>query len=190
MRAYEFITEGMSFSPTSQEDYTDPQGNTKKIWSGRKYWRQESVDCFVCDGTGIDKFHDRKCDYCHGTGKEEKNVSDAPELNVSNSNGFAIQRMLGLNPEYGGIILHADLPKFIRQLIKLKNTNTNDYVVEPSYTTGPMRKIGTDKNVTSIGSGPHMYDGGRSQDQINRYIDKLLEIFKFAHDNGDSVGWG
>lgn len=190
MRAHEFIIESITFSPSYEEDYTDPQGNTRKVWTGRKWWRKDIVDCYDCDGTGVDKFYKTQCRWCNGTGKEEKDVSDAPELNVSNSNGFEIQRMLGLKPEYGGIILHADLPKFIRQLIRLKNTSTNDYVVEPSYTTGPMRKTGSDKNVTSIGSGPHMYDGGRSQDQINRYIDKLLEIFKFAHDNGDSVGWG
>jgi len=185
------LSEGMSFSPAIEEPYDDPKGKHKTIWSGSKWYRKEMQDCWFCDGTGIDPYRNHACDRCDGKGKTEEHVSDAPELSVSNANGYEIQRMLGLNPDYSGIIYHQDLPKFIRHLIKLKNTGSQQYTQEPSDKMGSMGVTGQDQNVTSIGrQGPRMVDMGRSQSQVDRYIDELLKLFQFAQQHGASIHWG
>jgi hypothetical protein len=190
MRAKDFITESMTFGPTEEQSYVDNHGKQRKIWSGDRWWRKEEKQCWVCDGTGKDKYHGDTCDFCSGKGTYNDTVSDAPELNVSNSNGFAIQEMLGLNPEYSGIIFNKDLPTYIRKLILLKNKGSQEYTKDSTTTQGPMKKVGTDQNITSISRGPTMIDYGRSQTQVDRYIDELLKIMKFAQENNASLSWG
>lgn len=187
MRAKEFIIEGMTFSPVVEEPYDDPQGKYKTIWTGGPWQRKQLISCRDCDGTGKD--WDRECYWCKGTGKSEEYVSDAPELSVSNANGHAIQEMLGLPLEYDGIIKHEDLPKFIRRLIFLKNSSIEDYTEKPTKIQGPLKVSGRLDNVTHINRGPTMFTGGRTNEQVQRYIDQLLDIFTFAQKNNAAVSW-
>lgn len=188
MRAKEFIIEGMTFSPVVERPYNDPQGKYSTILTGEPWWRKTLTTCRGCEGTG--KEWGGICRWCNGTGKSEETVSDAPELQVSNANGYAIQEMLGLNPEYHGIIKHEDLPKFIRRLIFLKNISIIDYTEKPSMTRGPLKISGQENNVTQLSRGPTLFSSGRTIEQVNRYIDELLEIFIFAQKNDASVSWG
>lgn len=185
------VYEGMSFSPSMEEPYDDPNGKYKTIWSSVKWQKLAKEPCWACDGTGIDQYRKHTCDRCDGKGEVEEWITDAPTLNVSNSNGYEIQRMLGLNPDYSGVILPADLPKFIRHLIKLKNTSSQQHTQDPSDEMGSMGITGHDQNVTSIGrQGARMIDMGRSQSQVDRYIDELLKMMKFAQEHGAGISWG
>jgi hypothetical protein len=190
MKIRDLITEGMTFTAAKLKDY-----DGRKVWSSADWETKQLEPCFACDGTGKETWSDGEypCRRCDGKGKSEEWVSAAPELQVSNSNGYEIQRMLGVtNPDYSGIIHNRDLPKFMRRLIQLKNQDTNQYTQEPSDMQGPMGKKHTDdQGVTHIGkTGPRMIDMGRSQDQVNHYIDKLIELIKFAQENDASISWG
>jgi len=190
MQIRELIVEGMTFNPVKLTDY-----DGDKVWSSMEWESKQMEPCFVCDGTGKQRFSDGEypCRRCDGEGKTEEWVSSAPELSVSNSNGFEIQRMLGItDTDYSGIIHHQDLPKFMRRLIQLKNQNTSQYTQEPSDERGPMGRQHTDdQGVTHIGhTGPRMIDVGRSQSQIDRYIDELIKMIKFAQEHGASISWG
>jgi len=190
MRINDLLFEGMTFNPVILKDY-----DGDKVWSSTDWQSEQLEPCFLCDGTGKMRWSDgeHECDRCKGTGKTLEWVSSAPELSVSNSNGFEIQRMLGIiDPDYSGIIHHQDLPKFMRRLIQLKNQNTSKYTQEPSDERGPMGRQHTDdQGVTHIGhTGPRMIDAGRSQSQIDRYIDELIKIIKFAQEHGASISWG
>jgi len=192
MKACEFITEGMTFGVAVEQDYTDKQGQVKKMYSGRPWWQDKQIECQVCDGLGHEVYQGQKytCRMCDGAGHYKETVSLAPELSVSNSNGYAIQEMLGLEPDYSGFIPHDQIPEMIRRLVRLKNTSIDRYTEQPEVYRGAMRVRGQDQNITHVGSGHTMYSGGRSSEQVNRYIDELLQILQFAQKNNAVVSWG
>ena len=184
MKITELLNEGMTFNPVVEKEFSTGE----KYWTGSDWERKMTIDCRDCDGTGKDRGD--TCYYCGGTGKEEDTVSDAPELQVSNANGEEIQRMLGLNPDYSGIIHNKDLPDIMRRLIMLKNKGSQQHTQDASVDRGVMRRQSDDQGVAHIGRGPTMYDAGRSQSQVDRYIDRLIEIIQFAQKNNTSIGWG
>jgi len=192
MRIQELIIEGMTFSPAIEKDYTDDSGKTQKIITGEPWWTKSDEPCWVCDGTGKEKYGNSEypCGYCHGKKTYTKHGSTAPELNVSNVNGWEIQKMLGLDPDYAGTIYHKDLPNIMRKLIQLKNQNTSQHTQEPSTDKGSMRKSVDDRGITSISRGPTMHDMGRSQSQVDRYIDTMIEIVRFAQKHNAHISWG
>ena len=190
MRIQDLITEGMTFNAVKSKDY-----DGRKVWSSEDWETKQMEPCFVCDGTGKEEWGTDvyPCRRCDGKGETEEWVSSAPELQVSNANGYEIQRMLGItDPDYSGLLHNRDLPKFMRRLIQLKNQNTSQYTQQPSDERGPMGRQHTDdQGVTHIGhKGPRMIDMGRSQEQVNRYIDTLIELIKFAQENDASISWG
>ena len=77
----------------------------------------------------------------------------------------------------------------MRKLILLKNTGVKDYVKPTSTNQGPMRKFKDENGLTAIGRGPTMVDIGRSESQVNRYVDHLIKIVKFAQDHKCGVSW-
>lgn len=187
MRARDFITEGMTFSPGILKDYVNQDGTKGEIITSEPWWVKRDEECFVCDGTG--KRDSRECDYCKGAGVKNRIVSTAPELDVSNANGYAIMDMLGVEPDDLGIIYNKDLADVMRRLILLKNKGAEEYTKAPSTSQGPMRATKDDSGMTRIGRGATMHDFGRSQSQVERYIDKLIEIVRFAQKNNAHVSW-
>ena len=186
--AESLINEGMTFNPVVEKEFLSGDHKGEKYWSGSDWEHKVTIACRDCDGTGKDRDH--TCPYCRGTGKEEETVSDAPELQVSNANGEEIQRMLGLDPDYSGIIHNKDLPNTMRRLIMLKNKGSQQHTQDASVDKGVMRRQSDDQGVTHIGRGATMYDAGRSQSQVDRYIDQLIKIIKFAQENNTGIGWG
>ena len=149
--------------------------------------------CEACSGAG--KITDRNnkptsCPYCLGTGIDTDTVSTAPELQVSNANGYAIQEMLGLDPYYSGMIDNKDLPEVMRKLLRLKNKGSAEYTVEPSTSRGPARATKDEQGMSRISTGPTVHDYGRSQEQVDRYVDRLIELVKFAQANDAHINWG
>ena len=191
MRAQEFIIESITFGPAIEDEYTDNNGQKRKTLSGSKWWRKENQPCDFCDGSGKNDYAGSDCQWCKGTGQQDVTVSDAPELNVSNSNGYAIQQMLGLDPDSSGVIDNRDIPQFIRRLMLLKNKGSDQYTQEPSISKGAMGKSSSHGNVTTIGNqGPTIYDAGRRSSQVEHYIDSLLDMMKFAQQHNASITWG
>lgn len=191
MRAQEFITEGMTFSVSVKKPYVTPSGVQTFIWTDEDWRRQQKMPCWLCGGTGKDKYDaSLTCEVCKSTGFYTDDVSDAPELNVSNANGYEIQRMLGLEPNYSGIIYNQDLPELIRKLIKLKNQKFDRYTQQPKSSYGQMKRVvDPDTGITKLVRTATVIDMGRTSEQVERYIDKLLEIAKFAQQHNASIGW-
>jgi hypothetical protein len=191
MRINEVISlhEGVSFSVSRLKDFG---GNIGKAWSSDDFGRRQMQTCSYCDGSGRNPyFNDEQCDICYGKGKREEWVSDAPELNVSNSNAFAIFDMLGMEGDYSGIWKNEQLPMIMKKLIRLKNGDPDQHTQDPSTERGKMRKsVDPDTGMTSIGRGPTMHDMGRSRSQVEHYVDSLMAMIQYAQKHNAAIGWG
>jgi hypothetical protein len=187
MKIKEIINEGMTFGPARIIDK-----NGEKYITGEEWWKDQEQECPFCHGTGQEKWGNEthECGYCYGKGKTMERVSTAPELDVSNSNGYAIQEMLGLEPESAGHIPVEALPKIMQRLIKLKNSSLDPYTQDTVIDQPTMQRLPDEDGVAKIGkSGPTMIYGGRTHAQVERYINKLIDIVKFAQQNNAAISW-
>jgi hypothetical protein len=191
MRSVEFINEGMNFSASKFVNIDGKQYISDEAPGLGEY---KKLTCWYCNGTGTDYHPDTPCPICKGERTKEQWVSAGPTLSVSNSNGMAIQGMLGIpedQQDYGGVIPHEKLPELIRHLIKIKNKSLAGYTEPSSVEQGKMKKYtDPETGLSSIGRSATMIYGGRSVEQVERYVDKLLELAKFAQQNGAMISWG
>ena len=174
MRARQFINESVTFGPAR---LVEP-----KMFSGEEWWEKVDAECPACDGTGEEKWDDEpksNCWYCNGTGKVEQTISNAPELDVSNANAHVVLKILGIknySDELMGRIPSSEFPALQQRLLKLKNI------------AGKRQQFEIPSTTTKSAGGPTMIDFGVSSTQVEHYIDRLMEIIKFAQDtNSDNV---
>lgn len=173
MRVQELIQESVTFGPAK---LVEP-----KMFSGEEWWEKVDTECPSCEGTGEEEeWGDdpkSKCWYCNGTGKVKRTISNAPELDVSNSNARIVLKILGIakydDDELMGHIPGSDFPALQQRLLRLRNIADKRQQFEIPSTT------------TKSAGGPTMIDLGVSSEQVEHYIDRLLEIIKFAqaHDS-------
>ena len=149
--------------------------------------QQREIDCQECHHMGASP----KCRYCHGTGKEKEWITTCPELNVSNANAGIIAEILGHagddDGELTGLIPNAQLPTVMRRLIKLKNGNKERHIAPSSVSQ--RQSVSHDGNVASIQRGPTMIDMGVSSQQIERYVDRLIEMVRWAQEHQCDISW-
>lgn len=188
MKMKEIINEGMTFGPARMLIK-----NGEKYITGEEWWSKQDKECPFCHGKGYREYNGEReeCGYCYGKGNTNEWASSAPELTVSNANGYAIQQMLGIDdPDYSGHIEAKDLPKIMQRLIKIKNSKLDPYTEEPTIDKPTMQRLPDEDGVARIGkTGPTIISGGRSHEQVARYIDKLIEIIRFAQKNNATISW-
>lgn len=158
---------------------------------------KKSEDCWVCDGSGKDIQNDAykarfgkdlPCERCEGLGKHDEIDYNFPNLNVANSNAFHIADMLGLEPDYTGWIPLEEIPNVLRRLIRLKNGEVADWTKSLSDERGET-KVDYTGAVPRIQGGARMIGGEITFAQVERYIDRLMDICKWAQDHGCGVSW-
>jgi len=66
------------------------------------------------------------CGYCKGKGTYQEAVSDAPEMNLSNSNAMNVMSALGYGEEYGYTIKPEEIPAVKRRIMQLTNSDELD----------------------------------------------------------------
>lgn len=136
-----------------------------------------------------------ECRMCDGKGERERELSDAPELNVSNSNAAVIMKMLGVEYDYSGGIDPEDIPAIKRRLIQLVNdpNGISSYTRDPSTSQSTkMVKTKDDSGITKIApkKGATMIDMGLPKEQIQSYVDRILPILDYAQKKKVEVVWG
>jgi RecJ-like exonuclease len=150
--------------------------------------------CDGCEGSGKDwQDEDLPCDWCKGTGKMKKYEMPFDELNMANSAAEDFLSGIGINPrsngELAGHLDPQDLPALRRKLIKIKNGGV-DSLTTPDDVSGGEMKVTRDKNnIPKIERTAKVFTSGRSEEQINRYIDELLKLIDFAQKNGGTITW-
>ena len=189
MRINEVLTESMTFTAGVVTVKKGPDGQPQSVISTSDFSVEQDEQCPWCEGSGKERDYNTGAEYdcrrCDGQGTVRELSSRAPELSVSNVNGHMIlQTLLGIaDPDYDGVIQHKQLPELQRRLIKLKNQSLDKFTRPTTRSRGDMGVTGQDQNVTTIGrQGPTIYDMGVSEQQVERYIDRLLELIKFAMD--------
>lgn len=184
MKIQEIISESVTFSPSILK-----KSKHGEYWTDEDFRKEVEKTCWVCDGTGQEDQY--TCRYCKGSGKIKEWEFEDPnlELNVSNSNAMYILRTLGLEPDYSGIIPNNKLPELLRKLIKLKNDEISKYTIDPSTERRKPTTSTDSSGVTHISHGPRIYHGGVSENQVTRYLDRLISMAKFAQKHGASISW-
>lgn len=179
------LRESITFSAAKISDI-----GGRKVYDSAQFQKEVEAECWACDGTGKDSYHkDHECDMCKGSGKIKEFKTEFGELNVSNANAFEILNMLGVDEEYAGAIEKKDLAGIRRRLIMLKNKGVDAHTSDAEDTQGKARVSKNNDGVSAIKRGPRMIDAGRSSEQVNRYVDKLLTIIDFAQKNDAVVVW-
>lgn len=150
-------------------------------------------DCEACEGTGKDEYYPNDmCEYCKGSGKYETLQSTFGSLDVSNQNAVSIIKdLLGLQPYSDdglvGEIDKKDLANIKRRLIGIKNRDKTQYTKEPEKIE--RRFSNNEKSgIANIGRS-FIYDMGRSEDQISRYVDTLINMIDVAQKNNGTIFW-
>lgn len=161
-------------------------------YSGR--YKKVEKECWVCDGKGFEEYGEQKhpCEYCHGKGSITEEEDEGPELNVTNAAAAVITQMLGVDSdEHVGLIKYEEIPAKLQLLMKLKNSADakQAYTSPDSVEQG---RMGVDRSgdVPRIGrQGPTIHHGGFSDARIERYVDELINLLKYARDNKMHVSW-
>jgi hypothetical protein len=178
------LFESMDFSPvvwdSESEAYRTPD---KKVFD----------TCNVCGGDGKDA-NDMECQYCHGAGKREQYEPTVPTLNVANRNGELILQMMGVPFDHSGIIKNEKLPEVKRRLLALKNQDRKRSQFEiPDEEFKGKKETYVDKSgdVPRIGTrgGAQVYSMGVRPEQINRYIDSMLNMIEVAQKEKMDLMW-
>ena len=187
MKLNDIIYEGMEFGACKLEIRDDGT----KMFSDPTA-RQEEQDCPFCEGgkETVQYYPDSKCGYCKGTGKVKEWVSDSPEMQVSNSNGYAIQRdILGVEPDYGGSVMNDKLPALRKKLLRMVNQESRRSSMHKAPSQSRKQWTSREGNVTSIHRGAQMHDLGRSDEQVQSYAQRLLKIVDYAMKNDCHLTW-
>ncbi len=174
----------------------DIHPSVKRIEDGETYidWPENSTtrkrgneDCWRCEQ---DEKIDPNCNVCQGTGKEMETTYNFPMLNVANGVIDTIIDILGVGETdpYSGHIENKDLPIVMRTLIRLKNGDMNKHAYGDQVSAGETR-VDHSGGMPRITTGPTMINHGRDVDQITRYVDRLIEIVKWAQEHDCDVSW-
>jgi len=98
---------------------------------------------------------------------------NGPSLNVSNTNAFYLQELLGLEPDYSGEIEAADL---LGRVLVAMGLGGHDVGVPPVEGLGE--------------NGARWIDCGRREGYADERLSILKEIAEEAIAAGELVGWG
>lgn len=129
---------------------------------------RKRVPCPYCRAEG------KRCDaYCNGYDE----VSEAPEVNLSNSHAARQLVMLGRDLDLIGVIPASELPAVIRTAIRALATNAAEAHVEP-----PLIETG--------GEGARIFYGGMDPDRLTSAQQRLMQLFAWAADHGYPVHYG
>lgn len=208
MKLDEILNETVTFSPMKYDEKTGEYDH---------FTKKSTQECWMCDGYGVEQYFDKEknkyydpsdldgygdvskfeaieCRLCRGEGKILDEVPTGPELNVANRNATVILKMIGIEPDYAGEIPKDKLADIRRTLIKIKNQGVDKFTIEPKHEPSKLigRDVVDDDGIKKIQPryGAGIMDLGLSPEQIERYIDVLIDMIDFAQKNNATIGWG
>lgn len=152
------------------------------------------VPCWYCEhykSTSPDLLVDGKCDrFCPGT----EEVSEAPELNLSNDSALGILGLLGLPRQDGGTVEAQEVPDVLRKVIRALNVEADRQgLVREGYDERAHEariERDAETGLPTISTGCRVVSFGTTDEQTVRQLTVLRELLVYAADRGLPVGWG
>ena len=134
------------------------------------------------------------CGFCKGKGDYQDRVSDAPEMNLSNSNAQAVMSALGYEPDYGYSIKPEEIPAVKRRIMQLMNQDgeLDQHTRDPEDSQkdfGIVRDKDPETGLDRIShkKGPRMIGGGIDTDYLRGKFQRMLTILDYAQKNNQEV---
>lgn len=138
-----------------------------------------------------------ECPVCSGTGVLSRREDVWPELNLANANAFAIMRMVGVAPDYCGTLAHEALTSVVRGALRALNSEVTraphllESVVEPAQAShSAVVNDGGQARIVQVGGRCEARWGGRDDDYLVDRARRLLDLLRFAQEQGEGITWG
>lgn len=153
---------------------------------------RKSIPCPECNGTGKDQWAikngiDQKCWDCFGAKTITETEYNFPSLGVSNTNAEIVCDIIGVECDSHGWISPEQIPNVLRHLIYAKNKSNANFTRDATDTQDTI--VDRSGDIPMIRKTARMIDAGVSPDQVMRYIDKMIDICKWAQANNCGLSW-
>ena len=177
----------------SKEEF-DYEHNFKKQWSGRQYKHGgQDISSVRVINIPIEEF------------PEKDDILDHT-VDMNHQSATIIFQLMGIDHEQGenplgggnivmdhGILKKEDIPKYLQNLMRAKNTDLSRYEVQPSSSGGGLRRtVDRSSGVPSIGTSrtAKIMNAGMSKERIVGHIDNMIKLLQKAQKNGLNIQWG
>ena len=127
------------------------------------------------------------CGFCKGKGDYQEMVSDAPEMNLSNSNAQAVMGALGYERDHGYSIRPNEIPDVKRKIMQLMNKDNalDQHTIEPEDSQEDFGMVRSTDPMTQLQKierkkGPRMIGAGIDVEYLKDKFDRMLKILNYA----------
>lgn len=133
------------------------------------------------------------CGFCKGKGKYEENVSDAPEMNLSNMNARNLMSALGYEPDHGYTITAQDVPNVKRRIMQLTNSDElDDYTQQGGVSQkdfGMVRDKDPETGLDRIShkKGPTMIGPDIDIEYLKDKFERMMPILDYAQKHKQEI---
>jgi hypothetical protein len=133
------------------------------------------------------------CGFCKGKGTYEEQVSDAPEMNLSNINAQNLMSALGYEPNSGYNIKPEDVPTIKRRIVQLTNTDDlDDFTMKGGASQkdfGMVRSKDPETGLDKIErkKGPTMIGPEIDIDYLTDKFERMIPILDYAQEHNQEI---
>jgi hypothetical protein len=111
------------------------------------------------------------------------------DLNMSNSNAYAVMQAAGIEPDYCGTIALGLIPSVLCGIALRLNGSVREFTREPTDIR-QVRVVAGEGNVLHLVRGPRMVDCGISVGYVRERLTQLQALLLLAQERGVDVHWG
>jgi len=133
------------------------------------------------------------CGYCKGKGLHPEEVSDAPEMNLSNSNAMNLMSALGYGKEYGYTIKPEEIPAIKRRIMELFNTDgLEDYTKKGGASQADLGMVRSKDPETGLDKierkkGPTMIEPEIDIHYLKDKFVRMMPILNYAQEHNQEI---
>ena len=133
------------------------------------------------------------CGFCKGKGTYQEEVSEAPEMNLSNANAQQVMSALGYEPDYGYTITPADVPNVKRKIMQLTNSDElEQHTIPASDEQKDFGMVRSTDPLTQLQKierkkGPRMIGGGVDVEYLRGKFERMMPILDYAQKHNQEI---
>lgn len=133
------------------------------------------------------------CRYCKGEGTYKEEVSDAPEMNLSNINAQNLMSALGYEPNTGYTIYPKDIPAIKRRIMQLQNSDElDDYTMKGGASQADLGMVRSTDPETGLDKierkkGPTMIGPEIDVSYLNHKFELMMPILDYAQKHNQEI---